>query len=44
MKALLVRFEPELLTRLRAASERNGISMAHLVRLIVEEWLKGKGF
>jgi hypothetical protein len=38
----LIRFEPALLTRLRATAQRNGVSVAHLVRLIVVEWFEAK--
>jgi predicted DNA-binding protein len=43
MKAILIRFEPEMLARLRALAESNGMSVANLIRFIVSEWLKSKG-
>ena len=42
MQDVKIRFEPSLLTRLRATAQRNGVSVAHLVRLIVVEWFEAK--
>lgn len=43
MKATLIRFEPELLARLRALADHNQMSVAALVRHIIAEWLAGRG-
>lgn len=42
MTPILIRFEPELLARLRLLAERNGMSIACLIRTILTEWLAGK--
>ena len=42
MTPTIIRFEPSLLARLRAAAARNGVSVACLVRCIVAEWFEAK--
>lgn len=42
MKPVLIRFEPEMLAALNALAERRGMSLALLVRTIIEERLKEK--
>jgi hypothetical protein len=42
LKPTIIRFDSVLLARLRATADRNGVSVAHLVRLIVAEWFESK--
>jgi hypothetical protein len=42
MKPFLLHMPPELLDRLKRTADRNQVSVAHLVRLIVSEWFESK--
>jgi predicted DNA-binding protein len=42
MKATIIRFDLEFLDRLRAQADRKGVSLAALIRTVMENWLEGK--
>lgn len=42
MKPTLLRFPVEMLTRLQAVADKNGVSLACVVRSIVEDWFKSQ--
>ena len=43
MTPVLIRFAPELLVKLRALAEQKQVSVACIVRSILEDWLKNRG-
>jgi predicted DNA-binding protein len=40
MTPLLIRLAPELLTRLRALADEKGVSVACIIRSILEDWFR----
>ncbi len=38
----LIRFEPDILERLRTQAQLKGVSFAELVRIILTKWLNGE--
>jgi hypothetical protein len=43
MESFNLRFEPEIKAKLSALADRNGMSLANVVRSIVAEWLAARG-
>lgn len=42
VKPVPIRFEEDLLARLQSQAEAKGVSLANLVRSVMENWLDGK--
>jgi hypothetical protein len=42
MKPTIIRFEPAALTRLQRQAELKGVSLAELVRVVMDNWIDGK--